>query len=261
MIDRGNMPLAKIVADRFFASSAAQTLATFLHDQGLVARDATGAVLRPGRPVAEPGPDRVIRQGATRLSATGSLFASAYAWSIVSGPNGTTPATGATLTDAGTAQPTFTATQDGTYVLSLVASRATAQGEPKLVMLVVDNGLSPAPSAIRFADIKATMQGADLCTTCHSATGNPPLPPVHFANEDRNGDGVVDAIDDAWFYAEVRSRINFTDIDDSPLLRKPSGNHHAGATVLGFDTRALPGQPVRAKYDLFLNWILAGAPQ
>jgi hypothetical protein len=31
--------------------------------------------------------------------------------------------------------------------------------------------------------------------------------------------------------------------------------------VAGFDASAAPGDPARAKYDLFLNWILAGAPQ
>jgi hypothetical protein len=29
----------------------------------------------------------------------------------------------------------------------------------------------------------------------------------------------------------------------------------------GFDTTVLPGQAARANYDLFLNWILNGAPQ
>ena len=262
VIDRGNMPLAKIVYDAFYGSSRPETLATFLQDQGLVARDATGTALRPGRPVADPGPDRVVRQGATRLSAAGSLYANAYAWSIVSGPNGATPATGATLADANTAQPTFNATADGTYVLRLVASSASAQSAPKAVTLVVDNALAPAPSAIRFSDVKSVMQTGNACTSCHSATGSLPRPPVFYTNDDRNGDGTVgDATDDAWFYAEVRGRINFAEIAASPLLRKSSGNHHSGGRLPGFDTSVAPGHPARAKYDLFLNWILNGAPQ
>jgi mono/diheme cytochrome c family protein len=260
--DRGDMPLAKIVYEAFYASSRPETLAGFLQDQGLAARDSAGVALKPGRPVADPGPDRVIKQGLTRLSAAGSLYASAYAWSIVSGPNGATPATGATLTDVNAAQPTFNATADGTYVLSLVASSGSAQSTPKQVRLVVDSTLAPAPSAIRFSDIKSVMQTGNACTSCHSATGSLPRPPVFYTNYDRNGDGIAgDATDDAWFYAEVHGRINFTDIAASPLLRKPSGNHHSGSRLAGFDTSAAPGQPVRANYDLFLNWILNGAPQ
>ena len=84
---------------------------------------------------------------------------------------------------------------------------------------------------------------------------------MYYTNEDRNGDGIAgDATDDAWFHAEVRSRINFTDIASSPLLRKPAGFHHGGNLISGFNTSAPPGDPARAKYDLFLNWIFAGAP-
>jgi hypothetical protein len=71
---------------------------------------------------------------------------------------------------------------------------------------------------------------------------------------------VGDATDDEWFYEEVRGRINFPDLAASPLLRKPSNNHHGGNLVVGFDTRQAPGNSARARYDLFLNWILNGAP-
>jgi len=105
------------------------------------------------------------------------------------------------------------------------------------------------------------MQSTASCTQCHNPVGTPPMPPVFYTNEDRNGDGTVgDATDDAWFYEEVRSRINFTEVGASPLLRKPSNNHHGGRLVLGFDTTKEPGAPERARYDLFLNWILNGAP-
>src|SRR4029077_21055643 len=124
VVNRGNMPLAKLVYDAFHASSGEDTLANFLGGQGFAARDASGKPLRPGRPIADPGPDRVLRQGATRLSGTGSLFANTYIWSIVSVPNGAIPPA---LTDANTAQPTFNAASDGTYVLSLVVGNDTAQ--------------------------------------------------------------------------------------------------------------------------------------
>jgi hypothetical protein len=260
VINRGDMPLAKLVYDTFHASSGEAALADFLVGQGLPARDAGGAVLRPGRPIADPGPDRVVRQGATQLSASNSLFADTYVWSIVSGPNGAVPASGAMLTDANTAQPTFNAATDGTYVVSLVASNASARSAPKLLSLVVQNALTPDPSAIRFSDIKAALQDGNECQGCH-APASPLHPPIAFTNYDRDGDGAITPTDDAWFYAEVRSRINFAEVAASALLQKPSGQHHFGRLGPGFDTRLAPGQPERAKYDLFLNWILNGAPQ
>ena len=260
VVDRGNMPLAKLVYDTFHASAGEAALADFLVGHGLPARDAGGAVLRPGRPIADPGPDRVVRQGATRLSAGNSLYADTYVWSIVAGPNGTAPSNGATLTDANTAQPTFSATTDGTYVLSLVASNASARSAPKLLSLVVQSSLTPAPDAIRFSDIKAALQDGAECQGCHNRA-TPLKAPIDFTNYDRDGDGAVTPTDDAWFYAEVRSRINFEEIAASALLQKASGNHHFGGLGAGFDTSLAPGQPGRAKYDLFLNWALAGAPQ
>ena len=255
VFDRGNMPLAKIVFDAFWGSDRPQQLASFLEGQGY-SLHANGALLQPGRPIADPGPGRVAAPGATRLSAAMSLFASSYTWSLVSGP------AGATLAEATTATPTFAAGTPGTYVVQLVASNGTVQSAPAQLTLVVSSGLSPAPAAIRFADIKAVMQESNRCTQCHSADGTQPRPPVFYTNMDRNEDGISgDATDDAWFYAEVRSRINFTDLAASPLLRKPSGNHHTGNLIAGFDASKPPGDAARARYDLFLNWILNGAPQ
>ena len=128
---------------------------------------------------------------------------------------------------------------------------------------MVNNSLSPAPASIRFADIKAILQSTQAGYTgagCHSA--GTISAPVFYTEIDRNGDGVINATDDAWFYAEVRSRINFTDVIASPLLRKPSGNHHNGQLRPGFsEANNAPGQAARASYDTFLNWILNGAPQ
>lgn len=256
VFDRGNMPVAKIVYDAFWRSNGPSVLANFLQGEGYAVREPNGAVPMPGRPVADPGPSRVVAPGATRLSAAGSLYASTYAWTIVAGPPG------AALTEANTAEPTFTATANGTWTVQLVAGNGSTQGAPARIQVVVDGGLSPAPSAIRFADIKAAMQEGNRCTVCHSPAGTGARPPVYYSNDDRNGDGVAgDAADDDWFHAEVRSRVNFTDIAASPLLRKPSGFHHSGGRVLGFDSTAAPGDPSRSTYDLFLNWILAGAPK
>ena len=91
--------------------------------------------------------------------------------------------------------------------------------------------------------------------------GLPALCRVHERYPDIVEDELGDATDDLWFYTETRGRINFTDIIASPILRKPSGNHHNGLQRPGFNTSVAPGQPTRASYDLFLNWILNGAPQ
>ena len=89
----------------------------------------------------------------------------------------------------------------------------------------------------------------------------PTTPPLFYDSYDRNKDGLTDATDDAWFYAEVRGRVNITDPFASAILRKPSGNHHGGALQPGFDTTLAVGNAGRASYDLFANWILNGAPQ
>ncbi len=266
VFDRGNMPLAKIVFDAFWSSNRPELLANFLATKGINVRDASGAVPRPGGPVAIPGPDRVVRPGTSILSGAESQFATGYAWSIVSGP------AGASLANATSAQASFSATANGTYVVQLVASNGSRQSAPAQLRVVVDSALAQAPAAIRFADIKAVLQSdAAGCKICH--TPNPNVdpddptavvhrPPLYYTDEDRNGDGIAgDATDDAWFYAEVRSRINYTEIASSALLRKPSGNHHKGGLRKGFDASKTPGDPARAQYDLFLNWILSGAPR
>lgn len=257
--DKGNMPLAKIVYDAFYTGSGPATLATFLESQGYKARTAAGAPIKAGGPIADPGPSRVVRPGSTTLSAANSLYVNAYAWTLVSGPNGATPVTAATLTNATTVSPVFTSNTPGTYVVQLVASANSVQSDPVRINIVVDANLSPAPPDIRFANIKAMIQ-ASTCTTCHSATGTLPRPPLFYTNIDRNGDGSVDATDDRFFYEELRSRINFVDIAGSALLRKPSGNHHGGNQIPRFNTSAEPGNAARSDYDLVLNWILNGAP-
>ena len=257
MIDRGNMPLSKILYERFWATPAMpDALATFLQGAGYTVRDASGAVLKPGRPIADPGPDRTVTKGATTFSGANSLYASTYAWSILSGS-----AVGATLSNANTAQAAFTATMDGNYVVQLIVGNGTTQSAPAQFTIVVNSLLTPAPSTIRFANIKAVLQGT--CIGCHTtaALTTAAITPIVYNNVDRNGDGVIDATDDLWLYTEVRGRVNFADITSSPLLRKPSGHHHVGLLQTGFDTTKPPGDPARANYDLFLNWILNGAPQ
>jgi hypothetical protein len=256
VLDLGDMPLARIVYDRFWNDAASvNLLAGYLEGLGFSVRDASGSVLRPGRPIAIAGPDRVVAPGPTTLWASQSRFANAYRWSIVSGP------AGATLSNANSVQATFSAATDGTYVLQLIASGNGVDSVPARINIVVDSTLAPAPTALRFADVKAVLQGAAGCANvgCHSAGA---LAPIIFTDIDRNGDSVAgDATDDLWFYTQLRGQINFLDVAASPLLRKPSGAHHAGGLRPGFDASAGAGQAARARYDLIANWILNGAPQ
>ena len=72
----------------------------------------------------------------------------------------------------------------------------------------------------------------------------------------------MDAANLHQFYLDVRARLNFVNVEASPLLRKPTGNHHDGGTR--FAIAGLPPgdlDPDRVNYDTFLNWVLAGAPE
>jgi len=112
--------------------------------------------------------------------------------------------------------------------------------------------LSPAPSAIRFSDIKAILQGASGCSGCHDNASPYGSVPIFYTSYDRNGlGGAPDATDDLWFCTELRGRINFTDVASSPLLRKPLGLHHGGGAIL---------TAASAEHKMFVNWILNGAP-
>jgi len=266
MIDRGDMPLSKILYERFWAApSMYSALDTFLQSAGYTVTTPAGAQLQPGRPIADPGPDRVVLTNApATLSAANSLFASGFAWSVVSAP-----VAGVTISNASAVQATFVPPADGTYVLQLVASNGTAQSTPATLTIAASGVMAAPPSTVTFLNnIKPVLQGT--CVLCHT-TGTTTLgavarPPIVYTNVDRNGDGAVDSgtpgsIDDLWLYTEVRGRINFADPAASPLLRKPAGHHHGGGLQAGFDTSKPPGDPARADYDLFVNWILNGAPE
>ena len=286
--ERGNMPLAKLIYDKFWSTvEYFQTVGTYLLTNRTGQSDAHGVAfsegyadgaMMPGRPVADPGPGRVVKQGATTLSAAMSLHANNYQWSLVDNPGA-----GATLSNTASSTPTFNATADGTYVVQLVTSNASASSAPAQLTIVVDRTLPYAPSDLRFSsaasgslNIRQVLRaGAGVCTTCHQPGGNGVvMPPIFYSDEDRAATGnATDATNLHWYYTELRGRINFTDLAASPLLRKPAGHHHganfnADPTVFAgviprpsYDTSLAPGNPGRAEYDKILNWILAGAPE
>jgi hypothetical protein len=261
IVDRGNMPLAKLVYDKFWTTpSMFGAMAQYLSDKGFADANA-----KPGHPVADPGPDRVIKSNSVNLSAAMSLFSTGYQWTVTSG--------NATLTNAQTATPTFTANGgDGTYTVKLVTASASASSLPKTLTIVVNSALGWDPDALAFNSATAAHQIRDVlqtvgspCLACHvnvPLTPTSPIPPLFYNDYDRAGTGnAADVTNRNWLYTEVRSRINFTDIIDSPLLRKPSGHHHNGGMIAGFDSSKLPGDAARTDYDKITAWILRGAPE
>ena len=254
VFDRGTMPLALIVYDDFWRSSAPQTLATYI-DSVLGAQTATsasGAALKPGRPIADPGPNRMVRTNANAiLTAENSLFASTFSWTMVSGS--------ATIANANSMIATFLAPAAGTYTVRLTVGNG-ATTDSKDVVITVDDTF-PDLFGLRFAHVKNVLEnirhdGTTICTCCHTSPAVSPTPPMFYNNFDRNGNGgVADATDDAWFLKELKGRANLTEIQASPLLRKPSGNHHNGGALFNLATSA-----GLRNYSIFYNWILAGMP-
>jgi hypothetical protein len=317
VIDRGNMPLSRILYDRYWSTpSMYQTLNQFLSSSNMVngsavqyaVTDSTGAQLKPGRPIADFGPNRKIGGASlpvtTPLSAQWSLFSDNYTWSITSNPGGA-----ASLSSTTGESTTFTATAEGTYIVQLISGKGSVHSEPVQQKIVVGipggtvgwrnyiQGVTSAVSAasavalgnswtknpyppdIRFYDIKAVLQ--THCTGCHkdtSSTNSNRIPPINYDNMDRNGDEVpesgVGQTDDILFYNQILSFVNFKDISNSQLLRHPAGYAHGGHIQCSFGSpysstscrpnvsgdKLEPGDINRDGYDMFINWILNGAP-
>ncbi len=190
-----------------------------------------------------------------------SLYSTAYQWTLIGGP------AGATLSNTASATPTFTALTDGLYQVQLVTTKGSATSAAAVLQIAVDSTLLYDPATVNFAAIKATLQvGAGGCLTCHKAGGNlTVIPPIWYSSYDRAGTGPGtenSALNDHFFYTELRGRVNMTDWIASPLLRKPSGNHHNGGERDAFKvTGNPPGHPDRADYDKFVSWIVRGAPE
>lgn len=137
------------------------------------------------------------------------------------------------------------------------------------------------PKPTTFATIKSILQNGNTvgCTGCHfdgvGGAGSSYAPPIAYTDYDRDGDTDIDAADDFEFYRALRGRVNLTDFLASPLLRKPTGYHHAGGPILDFANatacvapagfpQCLPfityGDYSIAVYNTFLDWIEHGAP-
>jgi hypothetical protein len=260
VFDRGNMPLSLIPHTDFWNSTAPQMLASFVDSQlGAGTATASGVPLMPGRPIADPGPDRMVRTGANAvLTGENSLFASTFSWTNVSGPS--TPA----ITNGNGMVAIFNASVAGTYVVRLTVNGGAAF---KDVSITVDNNF-PDPLNIKFAQVKNVLQnvshgGTVHCVDCHTPVANvvtaTRVPPIWYTAFDRDGSGgAADATDDKWFLKALSGRVNLTEIVASSLLRKPTGNHHNGLKVIDpADTSTGAAGGLR-NYSIFYNWVLAG---
>lgn len=247
---KGVMPLGLLNFDAFWDNSEpgrAELLASHLPD--FESFNADGSIQKPGAPYAVIAAPRNTNVPVI-LSAEGSSFADSYQWSIVN------PVTGATLTGADAARPVFDAPA-GDYTVQLIVSRDGQQSEPVTADITVDPAL-PAPSSLRFVpDIRDVLQNPPTdCDSCHSPEafgGVPGVPVFYVERDDLPAEYQNEGRD---LYLEVLQRINFKEPIESPLLRKPSNHHHFGGLRSGFN---LEGD--RTNYDLFLNWILQGAPR
>jgi hypothetical protein len=263
VFDRGTMPLAFIVYDAFWNSNAPNQLAAYINPlltPPQTVLDASGAALRPGRPIASPGPNRMVRTGANAiLTGEDSLFAGSYSWSMVSGS--------ATLANPNSMIATFNAPSAGDYVVRLTVGNGS-QTDSKDVTITVNDSF-PDSQRIKFAHVKNVLQNLNYitsqvltpgkkCVSCHVSPAVSPTPPIFYNSFDRDGSTVVDATDDAWFLKSLQGRVNLTEIEASQLLRKPSGNHHNGLMLLDVSDKSTGGG--LSAYSILYNWILAGMP-
>jgi hypothetical protein len=258
VFERGNMPLSLIPHTDFWNSTAPQMLASFIDSQlGVGTVTANGAPLMPGRPIADPGPDRMVRTAANAvLTAENSLFSSTFAWSQPS------PSGNVTITNPTGMVAIFNASVAGTYVVRLTVNN----GPFKDVTITVDDNF-PDPLNIKFAQVKNVLQnvlhqGTTKCIDCHKdITGIAPVrtPPIWYTNFDRDGNGgSADATDEAWFVKALSGRVNLTEIGASALLRKPTGNHHNGLKVIDTADTSTSSSGGLRSYSILYNWILAG---
>ena len=274
VFDEGRMPLGLLNYQTFWndpqkADLLASFIAPYVTDStGFEARrtDANGDIILPGRILARAGPDRVTMPGAAiTLDAQASLFADTFSWQLISSPamsNVTISAPSSALTD-------FSADTDGDYVLRLTASLSTGSGSETDTLLVkVDSGLATAPRALTFYtditdEFALARPGAGsgrMCNDCHSMGGGVTGVPMWWTADAAQPFPVPPAgTPSLGLYEQAMTRVNPEYIEDSLLLKKPSGWHHYGYQVAGFDTSLPVGAVGRASYDLFVNWISEGA--
>lgn len=229
VFDEGIMPLALQTFGRFWANpNTARTLAQLIGSTRLLENDIT---LTPGRPLANAGPFRTAALNTIRLNGNASVFtggATPFQWTLTKRPALSTTV----VQNATQAIASFIADVPGDYTAQLVVNDGfndTIASAPSEVVVRVEADLS----GVSFiSDISPLF---DKCAACHTGFDKPRF------NNIRT------------LYDNAINYVNLNDPVNSPILRKPSGNHHGGGVIAGFKT------PVSEKYQLMLRWILEGA--
>ena len=269
VFEQGRMPLGLLNYNNFWNDpEKAELLASFIAPFTAVDfaerhLDANQNIILPGKTLANAGPDRITLPGARiTLTAHASLFADRYQWSVLSSP----PDSTVTLSQAALGKTDFSADTAGLYELQLVASSSLNGDQDSIrLQVLVDSTLPKAPRSLSFYD-DITPLLTDCATTCHNAGGATtpdaagvpvwwvedslqPLP-VPASNTDTPSFGL---------YEQFRARVNFENIADSLVLKKPADVHHFGGLRPGFSIDQAIGASSRASYDLLVNWISEGA--
>lgn len=235
--DNGQMPLGLVAYDTLFdGPGLLEQLASFLPDFTRVG--ANGRPLRPGRAIADAGPDRTST-GAVAVSGVASRMAQTFSWRVVSQPTGAN----ARLSPSDRVRAVLESDVDGLYELELSVTGPAGEVSTDRTRVTLDSAFPLAPVDISFEAHILPMFETN-CFSCHGTNPSvrPPLlmtPPTDPQMRD--------------VYTDVRARVNFEDPEQSPLLTKPAGVHHNGGRIAGFD---LSGD--RRNYDLLLEWILEG---
>jgi len=270
VFDEGKMPLGLLNYQNFWGDpEKAELLASFIapyvtDSTGFAARrlDANEDIILPGRILARAGPDRITAPGALiTLNAQASLFAESYAWQVISSPAGSTP----TISNSNKMKTDFSAVAPGDYSVRLTASSKEGGSKTDTLTIKVDVGADMPRSLAFYPDI--TDEIATCGTDCHYENGRPGIPVwwLTDANQPAGGAAIGIPTDPdlhppaLGFYEQVRARVNLEDIEDSLILKKPSGQHHYGGQRGRFDSSLPVGSNDRAGHDLFVNWISEGA--
>jgi hypothetical protein len=158
----------------------------------------------------------------------------------------------------------FSADMIGSYTVRLKASSSEGGSRSDTLIVEVVTMLPEAPRDITFyPDISLYLTTAP-CTSCHLNVGND-VPVLWLDDMLQKPIPIIDPYTAAnppslGYYEQFRARANLDFIEDSLILKKPSGFHHNGNQLSGFDVGEDVGDPQRADYDRFLNWIAEGAP-
>ncbi|MBL4761920.1 MAG: hypothetical protein JKY93_04380 [Gammaproteobacteria bacterium] len=250
----GRMPLGLLNYNNFWDDPQKSALLASMisgYVSGFAAEhiNADGIAIKPGKPVANAGLDRVVPSNTLiSLNAQSSLFVSSYQWSVISSPLGSTPI----LSGASNMNAAFQADVNGNYTLQLSASNGS-QVDTDTLTVAVAAGTNP--KSLDFTnDIAGLFSGGGDCTSCHMNGGTVAGIPVWWTAGQPTTPSLT-------FYQQVMTRVNLVNPENSLLLRKPSGIHHYGGVRTGFDTSLPVGSAGRADYDTIANWIMEGAPE